>query len=500
MTLKILGIAGSIRSRINRQLSELLIRNIRTIPGRQQLIEYLRILSVLPDKADLKLPENYPTTLLDLYSKILTKKKRKKGLSNSEVALIAALWEVSKRGVDIEYCALVDYFLPSQEHQDIEVLKRMVREADALLISGPVYFGDRSSLVHEFIRMCRTDHELQEHLKGKLYGGIAVGAKRNGGQETTLIYQVLDMTNLGLWAVGNDSETTSQYGGTCHAGDIGQMHIDNYGLSTSMGVGRRLANLLMMVHSAPKIRGKIKVLFIILQEGHNIAKQQIDNLIKNFSSRIEATVIDATKLHLIRCLACDVCPKKIDIDEKYRCTVGRGDDLYKIHNQMLDQDALVPVTVSLSDQHEVSSNYQIFMERMRYLRRGDYALADMMVSPLVFQELESFEYLDVRSITSLIRHQTVISKPIIGHLSSDKVLNESRVIDEFETYLDSVERLTAARLYNAQENGIISQYCPVGYVVSAEKDKEQTQLELRRNATKKRVERLKAQATSRLSK
>ena len=114
MTLKILGIAGSIRSCINRQLSELLIRNIRTIPGRQQLIEYLRILSVLPDKADLKLPENYPTTLLDLYSKIITK-KRKKGLSNSEVALIAALWEVSKRGVDIEYCALVDYFLPSQE-------------------------------------------------------------------------------------------------------------------------------------------------------------------------------------------------------------------------------------------------------------------------------------------------------------------------------------------------------------------------------------------------
>ena len=76
----------------------------------------------------------------------------------------------------------------------------------------------------------------------------------------------------------------------------------------------------------------------------------------------------------------------------------------------------------------------------------------------------------------------------------------THVIDEFKTYLDSVERLTAARLYNAQENGIISQYCPVGYVVSAEKEKKQTQLELRRKATKKRVERLKTQASSRLSK
>ena len=38
-----------------------------------------------------------------------------------------------------------------------------------------------------------------------------------------MIYQLHDMMDLGFLGVGNDYETTSQYGGTGHAGDIGTM-------------------------------------------------------------------------------------------------------------------------------------------------------------------------------------------------------------------------------------------------------------------------------------
>ena len=48
-------------------------------------------------------------------------------------------------------------------------------------------------------------------------------AKRNGGQETTLVYQLIDMINLNMLGVGNDSASTSQYGGTVVAGDVGTM-------------------------------------------------------------------------------------------------------------------------------------------------------------------------------------------------------------------------------------------------------------------------------------
>ena len=43
------------------------------------------------------------------------------------------------------------------------------------------------------------------------------GAKRNGGQETALIYQLVDFINLGMLGAGNDSQRLS---GTIVAGDV----------------------------------------------------------------------------------------------------------------------------------------------------------------------------------------------------------------------------------------------------------------------------------------
>ena len=62
----------------------------------------------------------------------------------------------------------------------------------------------------------------------------------------------MDMLNLGLLTVGNDSETTSQYGGTGLAGDIGTMPQDDYGLETAMGTGRRIARMIKMIHIGEK--------------------------------------------------------------------------------------------------------------------------------------------------------------------------------------------------------------------------------------------------------
>ena len=139
------------------------------------------------------------------------------------------------------------------------------------------------------------------------------------------------------------------------------------------------------------------------------------------------------------------------------------------------------------------------MERTRYLRRGDYALSNYLVSPLIFQDLESREYLDIRMITSLIRHNTIISKPIIGHLVDGHVINQRQVYDDFKIFLDATSKTAAAKLNSVKQGGILSQYKPVGYVVSAQKDTEQEQLRLRKKATQKRFERLSHEADERLS-
>ena len=59
-----------------------------------------------------------------------------------------------------------------------EELKNKIMACDAILLSGPVYFGDRGSLAQSFLDYCSENTEISAHLKGKIYGGIAVGAKR----------------------------------------------------------------------------------------------------------------------------------------------------------------------------------------------------------------------------------------------------------------------------------------------------------------------------------
>ena len=76
----------------------------------------------------------------------------------------------------------------------------------------------------------------------------------------------MDFLRCNFLAVGNDAQTTAQYGGTGLAGDVGQMYKDSYGLDTSMGVGRRIASVIGKLGLDRDLKGKLKVLFPILQD------------------------------------------------------------------------------------------------------------------------------------------------------------------------------------------------------------------------------------------
>lgn len=498
MAAKLLGLAGSLRNVIRGNLGDRLVDDLRRIDDKDTLLEYLKINSRLPVESYFEPIEPIPHSLLGIYE-LLRKRRAEKGMSNSEVALAAALWSAQKMGVEVEYLSLRDYFSPSDAKKNVRKLMSKIDSAGGLLLSGPVYFGDRGSLVHMLIRTIRAQKNSEELMRGKFYGGIAVGAKRNGGQETTLIYQVLDMSMLGCLAVGNDSDTTAQYGGTCHAGDVGVMYKDLYGIDTAMGTGRRLASLLNMMEKKAKLKDKVKVLFVILQDADGLAAKYVDGLCERFGGMMKPTVIDATKLKIVRCIACDVCPAKLDVDEVYRCVIGEADDFEGIHRALLDHDAIVPVAVSINDVSRIKTNYQIFLERTRYLRRGDYVFSNAAVSPLVLQEIGCMEHLYIRMITSLIRQHTVMSKPIVGHLDKGVILNAASVDSDFKVFLGEAKSLAECRLKSALEGIAATQYRPVGYVLDTEKEKEHEILSKREQIVRKRAERITREARRRLT-
>jgi multimeric flavodoxin WrbA len=493
---RLLGIAASLRNARWGIGNQELVDSLKGLENEEQLFAFLSEESELHLENFIEAGRKDGKSFLDIYDN-LKRNKGNKGLSNSEVALASALWSALRYDVDVEHISLSEYFLASGAVRNAEQLKEKLLAADGLLVSGPVYFGDRSSLVQSLVEMIRRDDNLRRQLQDKLYGGIAVGAKRNGGQETTLIYQMLDFVNVGFWAVGNDSDTTAQYGGTGLAGDVGTMHKDAYGLKTSMGTGRRMARLLRDL-GTQAIQGPVKVLFLILQDRNGEALRRLKDMLRVPPSELEATIVNAAGEKIVPCIACDICPTHVDVDDVYRCIItSERDGMKQLHNTLLHHDAIVPVMLSTTDKHDVSSSYQTFMERTRYLRRGDYALSNQMVAPLVFEEVGSSENYALRAMTSMVRHHTVISQPMIGYIHAGELLNAADVAAKMDTFMASTRRLAAARLsevFDPESN----KYNPVGYVLAANKEAEDSRLDTRKEMVKSRYAHLLEEANARL--
>ncbi|GAB5538681.1 MAG: hypothetical protein Salg2KO_07840 [Salibacteraceae bacterium] len=499
--MKILGISASLRNARRGLGNVSLVNELNAIETEEGLKDFLTQEAEyhLQNFIDAGRDELLP---FDRMYANLKKLKGNKGLSNSEVALSSALWSAKMLGAEIDHVSLSEYFTESKKSLDIADLKAKLIESDGFLIATPVYFGDRSSLAQSLINLIRNDKELKKAIEGKVYAGISVGAKRNGGQETTLIYQLMDIINSGMLGVGNDSETTSQYGGTGLAGDVGTMQKDDYGLKTAMGTGRRLARVseLLKIAKAKAVKDKHKVTFWLLQDKNNRAKNYLLDLISASQiEHLEAEIIEIADKIIFRCLACDICPTHVDIDEKYRCIIkAKTDDLEMLHKSLIETDAIIPVAYSPKDRDGLESSYQRFMERTRYLRRGDYVLSDVVTAPLIVEELGSDENLDIRMVTSMIRHHTVASRPMIAYEQDGGIINNDEVISRFKEFNATARKVLSGKLQVYAQGINHLKYNPVGYVLSAVKDAEDDRLNKRLAMVEDRIESNKKMAIERL--
>lgn len=496
----ILGVAASLRNARFKEGARNLINELKGLADREALEGFIA------EQAKIHVDQFVASGRADgLPFDELYKKLRQlgglRGLSNSEVCLAAALWSAWDKGCDIGHVSLADHFPANGVPVDVDALKTRLREADGIILASPVYFGDRSSLAQHFIEMIRSDDALRADLAGKVYAGVAVGAKRNGGQETTLIYQMLDMLNLGLLGVGNDSDTTSQYGGTAHAGDIGTIVKDSYGINTCMGTGRRIARVAIQCVTAAgvELADLPRLDFWFLQDREGALARLFAPFRAEILERADIRENDLTRHHIRPCIACDICPTHVGPDTEYRCIIKRKDDGVVIaHDDLLRPDVLVPTLFSPKDRRGLVSVYQEFMERTRYLRRGDYVFTDRLVMPLVFAEIGANENLEIRAMTSFVRHHTVLLKPITAWLHDGEIINADEVRDGLSNAIAYGSLLTRGRLSAAAMRSQGVHYNPVGYVLSHAKDNERTTMAAREQATQLRQEKLVEQSHKRL--
>ncbi len=432
---KILGISASLRNARFGAGGTKLTDDLAALESRESFVQFLS------DQTRILLEEFFDqgrSEGLDFESmyRRLRGSSGDRGLSNSEGTLAAALWGASREGAEIRYLGLGHHFRGDGSVANIDAVRDAILWADGIILSGPVYFGDRGSLAQSLVEFLHADARCRAHIRNKVYGGVTVGAKRNGGQETTLIYQLVDMTNLGMLAVGNGSETTSQYGGTAVAGDVGTIHLDDYGIETSISTGARVARVtkLSALGIAARISDPVRIGVWLLQDSpDHRGRELISELTTSWSSEgdnVEFEILDGPAEPIHRCIACDICPIDVGPPEEYRCIIKSKDDLFKKrHVQLASVDALLIAAYSPRDRRDILSVYQTFIERTRYLRRDHYLLGDLFVAPLVISEIGANQNLHIRILTSMVRHHTILHHALIGFEQDRRLLNQRRCPD-----------------------------------------------------------------------
>lgn len=471
----ILGVSASLRNARFGRGSESLVTEIQQLGDKVALQAYLQSQSKIITEQFFDAGRSEGLPFDELYKRFKSS-SGDRGLSNSECAVVAALFGAMQSGCEIDHVSLSKHFLPSGENKDLDALREKILQADGIIVGGPVYFGDRGSLAQSFIEFLGADDELVEHLQGRVYGGVAVGAKRNGGQETNLIYQLIDLTNLGMLGVGNDSETTSQYGGTAVAGDVGSCHTDDYGIDTCIGTGRRVASVAASLRrSADADRSdRVRIDIWVLQdspektfETHFSDLQSL--LSPETRAAAEIRVRNVSQAYVRRCIACDICPTDIGPAHEYRCIITAKRDLFvNEHSDLIDTDAVLLAAYSPKDRRNINSQYQRFIERTRYWRRDDYLLGDLAMAPFVISEVGANQNLHLRMMTSAVRHHTVLHRPIIGFEQDGAIINRADMAEALESFVRQSARLTTSRLASA-ESADERVYNPMGYVISHEK-------------------------------
>jgi len=123
---------------------------------------------------------------------------------------------------------------------DFQEAEKSLAEAGGIIFASPVYFGTVTAQMKAFMDRTRTLRR-KGVLKDKVGGAIAVGASRNGGQETT-IRQIHNFFFIQEMAVVSDTKT-AHYGGTGVGVAPADAASDEIGIETAKNLGTHVAEL-----------------------------------------------------------------------------------------------------------------------------------------------------------------------------------------------------------------------------------------------------------------
>jgi len=125
----------------------------------------------------------------------------------------------------------------------MQELTKKLLDADGIIMSSPVYFGNMTGLAKSFIDRLRPLRNVHA-FKYKVCGAISTGGFRNGGQETT-VHSIYDFFLIQGGIVVGDDRPTAHYG----ALGVGDTADDEIALTTCKNLAKRMSDLLKKINN-----------------------------------------------------------------------------------------------------------------------------------------------------------------------------------------------------------------------------------------------------------
>lgn len=320
-------------------------------------------------------------------------------ISNSQVLLLAALWGAKKEGAEVRIVYPGD----------------LTPKFDGAVLSTPVYFGDRSSTLQDFI------HRIP--LERTAVGVVSSGAKRNGGQETTNAFTLFDCSMKGALVTGN-GPPTAQYGGTGWAGNKTAIINDDFGIKTSYGTGRQVVRLVKTILTEEE---EVKPNILIITDGYESLSGFTNSKVKT---------LNLNNLYIKECKGCPICPNG-DVNKNYTCMIH--DDMEKVQQEVSWADCII-LLISKN-----TGDIQRFMERTRFIRRNHFELSEK-----VFSAVSSISDVKLmKSMCHMLRHN-MFGLPMYNK-------------GKWENYVATIEKYTKKSKIFREKNRHYYKYTPVGY-------------------------------------
>ncbi len=121
------------------------------------------------------------------------------------------------------------------------------------------------------------------------------------------------------------------------------------------------------------------------------------------------------------------------------------DCLEKLRMSLRGSDCAIIAGLNILDYDKIIFRYQVLTERMRYIRRSNFELTDLLITGLCYNQFGAMvnSIHSIKTLTAYIRHNTTFYKPIDVFEYNGKILDDGK--DSLIELCNAALRMKAGR-------------------------------------------------------